>query len=90
MLHLRLINRSGALCDALHVFKKYRVNLTQILSRPVAGSPGSHQFLVEWEGCASDDTTRWIKELAKVTRKCRNLGVYSVRDVPAKTSNREI
>jgi chorismate mutase/prephenate dehydratase len=85
MLHLRLVNRSGALCDALLVFKKHGVNLTQILSRPVAGSPGSHQFLIEWEGAAKEPTMPWLKELKDVTRTCSSLGIYKVRDVPSAT-----
>jgi len=81
MLHLLLMNRSGALCDALMVFKRHGVNLTQILSRPVVGSPGSYQFLVEWEEKASQPTTVWMKELNKATLRCWNLGIYSVCEV---------
>ncbi len=49
MVHLRLRNRAGALADVLVALKRRRLNLTQILSRPVRGSPGEYQFLLEMD-----------------------------------------
>lgn len=49
MAHLRLANRPGALADVLMVLKRKRVNLTQLLSRPVQGQLGQYQFLVEMD-----------------------------------------
>ncbi|MBX7157530.1 MAG: hypothetical protein K1X66_04000 [Verrucomicrobiae bacterium] len=47
LLYLRLPNRPGALANVLQFFKKFDMNLTQILSRPIYGSVGAYQFLLE-------------------------------------------
>ena len=46
---------AGALADALHVFKTYRLNLTSINSRPSRERPWHYIFLVEFECTGESD-----------------------------------
>jgi len=82
MVHLRLPNKSGALADVLQMLKRSRINLTQILSRPVQGKPGQHQFLLEMDlpekGAPKKISDLWSK-MKKSTRSLHLLGVYPVR-----------
>lgn len=83
MAHLLLKNRPGALADVLNVLKQQKINLTQILSRPVPGKPGEHQFLIEWETKGSHNST--LDALKHFTQSVRILGAYVVREVRRKT-----
>lgn len=82
MAHLRLKNRPGALADVLNVLKDQKINLTQILSRPVADKPGEYQFLIEWESDANCEKT--LAALKRNTQYVRLLGEYPVREVRRK------
>lgn len=49
MVHLRLANCPGALAGALDALRRRRINLTELLSRPVQGQFGQYQFLLEMD-----------------------------------------
>ncbi|KAM5458492.1 prephenate dehydratase [Microsporum audouinii] len=70
----------GALADALHVFKKYGLNLTSINSRPGGVQAWQYVFLVECQrvhGVHDDQVVdKVISELKKITQTCRNLGSW--------------
>ncbi|KAM5491340.1 prephenate dehydratase [Microsporum audouinii] len=70
----------GALADALHVFKKYGLNLTSINSRPGGVQAWQYVFLVECQrvhGVHDDQVVdKAISELKKITQTCRNLGSW--------------
>jgi chorismate mutase/prephenate dehydratase len=51
-------HRFGALCDALAVFKRNRLNLTWIESFPVPGTERAYLFFVEFEGHETDARVR--------------------------------
>jgi prephenate dehydratase len=89
MVHLHLANHSGSLCDALLVFRRAKINLTQILSRPVRGRPGSHQFLLELDVPPPpfDPAPLW-RRLEKVAASVHLLGVYPVRNIQSRPRSR--
>ncbi|EGE04152.1 chorismate mutase/prephenate dehydratase [Trichophyton equinum CBS 127.97] len=70
----------GALADALHVFKKYGLNLTSINSRPGGVKAWQYVFLVECQrvyGVHDDHVVeKVIDELRDITQTCRNLGSW--------------
>ncbi|EFR01116.1 P-protein [Nannizzia gypsea CBS 118893] len=70
----------GALADALHVFKKYGLDLTSINSRPGGVKAWQYVFLVECQriyGVHDDHVVdKVIHELQKITQTCRNLGSW--------------
>lgn len=80
MAHLRLANRPGALADVLMALKRKRVNLTQLLSRPVQGQLGQYQFLVEMDVPSGMDTMDGVwRALGRKTSFLHVLGRYPVR-----------
>ncbi len=85
MAHLRLPNRSGSLADVLVVLKQKRINMTQLLSRPVQGQLGEYQFLVEMDVPASGSSMQSVwRALAQQTSSLHILGQYPVRWVGAR------
>ncbi|MCC6352451.1 MAG: hypothetical protein IT577_01120 [Verrucomicrobiae bacterium] len=80
MVHLRLANRPGALADVLMALKRKRVNMTQLLSRPVQGQLGQYQFLVEMDVPAGMRAMDGVwRALGKKTSFLHVLGQYPVR-----------
>jgi len=75
LLYLRLPNKAGALADVLLFFKKFKMNLTQILSRPIYGTVGAHQFLLEVDLPKNLSLTLW-KKLTQRTSFLKVLGYY--------------
>jgi chorismate mutase/prephenate dehydratase len=68
-------HRFGALCDALAIFKRNRLNLTWIESFPVPGTERAYLFFVEFEGHETDARVRAaISDLEKKTLRLETLG----------------
>jgi chorismate mutase/prephenate dehydratase len=84
-----LPNRPGALVGALEVFAKNRLNMTRIMSRPLAKrtgifNPDEYLFWVDLESNPRDP--RFAKMLAELGRKTKHydiLGMYRTRVVRA-------
>ena len=67
----------GSLVDALHVFRKYSVNLTKLESRPIVGNPWEEMFYLDFEGNIADEIIqKLLDELGKYTRFLKVLGSY--------------
>ena len=82
MIYLRVRNTPGALADALLVCKRFGLNLTQILSRPIQGKPGHHQFLLELDWTLEEPRAKsFWKALQKPSASLHLLGIYPVRSV---------
>jgi len=79
-----LANRPGSLFDFLEAFKKARVNLTRLISRPIVGQPKSYLFVVDLQGAPGRPVVR--RALADARRAADALdiiGVYPVRKMYA-------
>jgi prephenate dehydratase len=70
----------GALADVLDCFKRYKLNLTSINSRPSRIIPFQYIFFVEFEGSKLDDLEGTVNEalrsLDKVAKSWRWLGSW--------------
>jgi len=66
-------HRSGALVDALSVFKRNRLNMTWIESFPIPGSERAYLFFVELEGHEADARVR--RATAALERKTLRLKI---------------
>jgi prephenate dehydratase len=70
----------GALADVLHCFKRYKLNLTSINSRPTRVIPFQYIFFVEFEGSKLHDpegaVNEALKSVEKVAKSCRWLGSW--------------
>jgi len=74
---LQIPHKSGALSDALTVFKKNRINLTWIESFPLRGSEGGYLFFLDFEGHAKEARIqRTLKELEKIAVALNVLGSF--------------
>jgi len=70
-------DRVGALYDVLSAFKRYRINLTKIESRPSRRKPWDYYFLVDCEG--HRDSALFKKAMREVEKHCvfvKVLGSY--------------
>lgn len=69
----------GALHDALGPFKKYRINLTKIESRPSKRKAWEYVFFIDFEGRRNDRRVRQaLKLLEKSTSTLKVLGSYPI------------
>lgn len=70
----------GALADVLDCFKRYKLNLTSINSRPSRVIPFQYIFFVEFEGSKLDDhdgsVGKALKSLDQVAKSWRLLGSW--------------
>jgi len=74
-------DRIGALYDMLSPFRKYRINLTKIESRPTKKRPWEYVFFVDFVGHKDDEPVK--KALSELEEKClflRILGSYPRED----------
>jgi chorismate mutase/prephenate dehydratase len=84
-----LPNRSGALVGALQVFARYKLNMTRIMSRPLAKrtgifNPDEYLFWVELDAQpASDRFQKVLRDLKQKTKHFDVLGAYRTRVVHA-------
>lgn len=70
-------DRVGALHDMLAPFKKYRINLTKIESRPSKKKAWDYYFFLDLEGHIQDkNTARALKELEAHAKFFKMLGSY--------------
>ena len=75
-----LKDRPGALYDVLTPFKRERINLTKIESRPSKKKAWEYYFFIDLEGHESEPRVkRALKELSRSTLLLRMLGSYPVR-----------
>lgn len=81
-LAVALPNKPGSLCNFLEVFRRYDVNLTKLLSRPLRGRPREYAFLVDMDGGTSNPKVRHALTAAKKT--CVTLRV--VGSFPCRTA----
>lgn len=76
---LSLKDRPGALHDALVPFKRERINLTKIESRPSKRRAWEYVFFIDLQGHASEPRVkRALKELGRRSSYLKVLGSYSV------------
>lgn len=74
-----LKDRAGALHDALLPFKRHRINLTKIESRPSKQRAWEYYFFVDLEGHAKTPTVAAaLKELARQCTDLNVLGSYPI------------
>ena len=74
-----LKDKPGALHDALVPFKKNRINLTKIESRPSKRKAWEYLFFIDLEGHISEPRVkRALASLKANTSRCRVLGSYPV------------
>ena len=74
-------DRIGALHDMLMPFKKYKVNLTKIESRPSKRKVWDYYFFVDLEGHSKDkNVSKVFRELEKVVSFFKILGSYPRAD----------
>lgn len=74
-------DRAGALHDMLVPFKKNRINLTKIESRPSKVRPWEYYFFIDMEGHSRDTKVKRAMEgLKKVSSYMKVLGSYPVGD----------
>ncbi|KAI1769070.1 PDT-domain-containing protein [Hypoxylon sp. FL1150] len=70
----------GALADVLDCFRRARLNLTSISSRPSLAAPFRYVFFVEFEGHRADDpegrVRRVLEDVARVASTSRWLGSW--------------
>ena len=70
-------DRIGALHDSLETFKKYKINLTKIESRPSKKKAWEYYFFVDFTGhCDGPRVKKALAELAKHTMFVKILGSY--------------
>ena len=78
---LQIQHRSGALVEALGIFKRNRLNLTWIESFPIPGSARAYLFFVELEGHETDSRVqRAIATLRQKTLRLEILGSFPAAD----------
>lgn len=72
----------GSLVDALSVFRKFKVNLTKLESRPILGNPWEEMFYLDFEGNIADENIKKVMdELGHYTRFIKVLGSYPSQDL---------
>ena len=75
-----LKDKPGALHDALVPFKKYRINLTKIESRPTKRKAWEYIFFIDFEGHQSEPRVqRALRALEPCTSTVKVLGSYPIQ-----------
>jgi len=75
-----LKDKPGALHDALVPFKRHRINLTKIESRPSKRKAWEYVFFIDFEGHESEArVARALEELRQGTSEVKVLGSYPVQ-----------
>ncbi len=73
---------SGALVDALDLFKANGITLRKLESRPILGNPWEEMFYLDFEGNIKDEKIQKVlDELGKFTRFFKILGCYPTWDI---------
>jgi len=77
-----LKDRVGVLCDALYPFKKNKINLSRIVSRPDRNKEWQYVFFMEIEGSRDDaEIRRALLGLKKHSAYVYVLGSYPFRKI---------
>ena len=79
-------NESGSLYNCLGVFNKFKLNLTRLESRPIAGQPWHYWFYADaqLEGAEQQNEAyvdEVLTELSNAAEKARLLGIYTDADL---------
>ncbi|MEW6008053.1 MAG: prephenate dehydratase [Candidatus Omnitrophota bacterium] len=70
-------DRVGALCDMLVPFKKYKINLTKIESRPSKKKAWDYYFFLDLQGhCLNSNVKKALEDLSKKCKFLKILGSY--------------
>lgn len=78
--------QSGALVDALLVFKRHNINMTKLESRPVLGNPWEEIFYVDLEAnLHSQQMEQVLEELNPLTKHLKILGCYPIEQIKPTT-----
>lgn len=74
---LQIPHKPGTLSDALHVFKRNKINLTWIESFPLRGPEVGYLFFLDFEGHVNDaKVKRTLAEMEKKAVRLKVLGSY--------------
>lgn len=74
---IQTANKPGALIELLAPFKKRKINLSRIETRPSRSSPEAHNFFIDSDGHQNDiKLKKVITELRAVSSSVRILGSY--------------
>ncbi len=85
MLMFELLHESGALADAMTIFKRNRVNLTWIESFPLPQERGKYLFFVDMEGHRTQiKIRRTLAALEKKSTRLVILGSYPATELTGK------
>ncbi len=80
ILAAHLPNTAGSLCTFLDTFRRERVNLSRIISRPIRGCPREYAFLVEITGTPTTAPfKRALAEAHTASTELRVVGSYPCR-----------
>ncbi len=76
-LMLQIRHRSGALADAMQIFRAHSINLTWIESFPLRGNPNEYLFFIELDGHqANEQVSAALDQLKEQTLRFECLGSY--------------
>ena len=74
---IQTANKPGALIELLEPFKKRKINLSRIETRPSRAAPDAHNFFIDSDGHQNDaKLKKVIAELKAVSASVRILGSY--------------
>lgn len=69
--------QSGALVDALMIFRKHQIVMSKLESRPIHGTPWEEMFYIDLQGNVDDlDVQEALKDLKAITLFVKVLGCY--------------
>jgi chorismate mutase/prephenate dehydratase len=75
-------NETGALVEALHVFRKHGINLSKLESRPVPSNPWEEMFYIDFVGnLESPGVSPALAEIGPLVRSIKVLGCYPACDI---------
>ena len=79
-------NESGSLYNCLGVFNKFKLNLTRLESRPIAGQPWHYWFYADAQLSGEEQQNESyvdnvMAELSQSAEKARLLGIYTEADL---------
>jgi chorismate mutase/prephenate dehydratase len=85
---MSIIQKPGALVDALSVLRDNEVNMTKLESRPIPGNPWEEMFYLDIDGNIHDGPVqKALEDLTSITRYIKVLGCYPIENVePTKVS----
>jgi len=72
----QIFDKVGALHSALAAFRRYRINMTKIESRPVHGKPWEYIFYVDCQIHSGGEGTRAVEALKPHCAMVKELGRY--------------